>query len=352
MTLQELSEITTRRRVLVTGGAGSVGIEVLKELYEHKTWYEVTVLDRNSPEVLKKLKPFRNSFRLVLGNIYDPAIVRHALSGADFVIHLAAVIPPLADRKPELAERVNIEGTKTLVRLMEEMTPGAFLLYTSSVSVYGDRVYNPWITVEDPLVPSTGDYYAETKIAAERLVRNSRLRWSVFRLSAVLDPGSRLDPLFFHMPLNTSLEMVTTRDTGFALVESMYHQDQIRGKIFNLSGGPDCRTSYRSFLDQVFSIKGLRKQDLPERAFAERNFHCGYFMDSDRLNDILHFQRDSLDTFYNLIRAGESWYSRVLLPIMHKPVKRLLARKSEPFRALKSGRPDQIHRFYYSDSER
>jgi nucleoside-diphosphate-sugar epimerase len=350
MTIQELSDLTAKKRVVVTGGAGSVGLEVLKEMHQHKNWYEVTVLDRNTPEVLRKLKPFRKDFRLVLGNIYDPELAETAVSGAEVVIHLAAVIPPLADRRPELAEKVNISGTATLVKAMEKVAPKAFLIYTSSVSVYGDRVYNPWITVEDPLLPSEGDFYAETKIRAEKIVRSSRLTWSIFRLSAIMDPQSKLDPLFFHMPLNTSLEIATTRDAGFALVEAMYHIDKVRGKIFNLSGGAECRTTYRNFLDNAFKAKGLKTLDLPEKAFAQKNFHCGYFMDSEILDEILHFQRDTLDTYFKMMEKGENWWNRRIFRIFHKQIKGLLVKRSEPLQALHSGQKSKIHHFYYSET--
>ncbi|OFY49384.1 MAG: hypothetical protein A2X22_05840 [Bacteroidetes bacterium GWF2_49_14] len=348
MTLEELSELTTRKRVLVTGGAGSVGLEVLRELYQHKTWYEVTVLDKNSPDILRKLKPYRNEFRIITGNIFDREVVDRATANIDFVIHLAAVIPPLADLKPDLAEKVNIGGTKVLVRSLEKNSPDAFLLFTSSISVYGDRVYNPWITAEDPLLPSEGDYYAETKIRAEKMIRQSRLNWAVFRLSAIMSPDARLDPLFFHMPLDTSLEIATSRDTGFALVEAIYHQDSIRGQVFNLSGGGGCRTTYREFLSNAFRIKGLKKLDFPEAAFAERNFHCGFYTDSDKLESILHFQRDSLETFYGMLESKGSNSTKKLYSLFHTLIKKYLLRKSEPMRALQNGHKPAIHRFYYS----
>lgn len=352
MTLEEINELTPRTRILVTGGSGSVGAEVLEELYLHKHWYDVKVLDRNTPEVLRKLKRYRKDFHLILGDITHSPTVEQAVEGVDFVIHLAAVIPPMADRNPGLAEKVNVEGTLNLIRALEKQSPNAFFLYSSSVSVYGDRVRSPWISVDDPLLPSDGDQYAVTKIQAERLIRSSRLKWSIFRLTAVMGIQTHMDPLFFNMPLDTSLEIATARDTGYAMVEALYHQDEIRGRIFNLAGGPECRASYREFLDHVFRIKGLRGVDFPKRAFAEKNFHCGYFTDSDRLNDILHFQRDSLEDFYHLLETREKGTTRKLVSTFNGLIKRYLVRKSEPLKALRKGNKVHIHRFYYSQVPR
>jgi nucleoside-diphosphate-sugar epimerase len=348
MTLSELSEARPITRVLVTGGAGSVGLEVLKELQLQKKWYDVKVLERNKSAVLRKLKPFRKDFHLILGDLCDPDVLARATADVDFVIHLAAVIPPLADQDPDLAETINVGGTRKLIEAIEKRSPQAFFLFTSSISVYGDRVYNPWITVDDPLLPSDGDEYAETKIRAERIVQKSRLKWSIFRLAAIMGPQTRLDPLFFQMPLDTSLEIASARDTGFAIIESIYHQTELRGKIFNLSGGEKCRSTYREFLLRAFDAMGLRNLDLPDKAFAQRNFHCGNYLDSEILEEILHFQQDSLEDYFQMLTQKSTYAGKVLNFIFQAFIKLFLLTKSEPLRARRTKNLAQISRFFYS----
>ena len=349
MTIDELSELRPITRILVTGGAGSVGIEVLKELHQHKRWYQVKVLDQNKANVLRKLKPYRKDFQLVLGDLCDPVVLQKATQDIDFVIHLAGLIPPLADREPELARKINVDGTRMLIQAVEHQSPAAFFLYTSSISVYGDRVYNPWITVEDPLLPSDGDEYAKTKISAENILMKSRLRWSIFRLSAIMGPQTRLSPLFFHMPLDTSLEIATARDTGFALVEAVYHQSEIKGRIFNLSGGEKCRTTYRDFLTRAFKDMGLQKLDLPENAFAQRNFHCGNYADSDNLDKFLHFQQDTLEDYYRMLEKESTFLSKVAYFLFPEVIKLFLLSKSEPLRAWKKKNNRQFTKFFYAN---
>jgi len=349
MTIHELSELRPVTRVLVTGGAGSVGLEVLKELQQHKKWYQIKVLERNTYEVLRKLKPFRKDVQLILGDINDHAVLEKAAKDVDFVIHLAAVIPPLADRDPELASQVNVAGTRKLVQAIEKHSPGAFFLYTSSISVYGDRVNNPMITVNDPLLPSLGDEYALTKISAEKIIRKSNLQWSIFRLSAIMGPQTRMDPIFFHMPLNTSLEIATARDTGFALVESIYHTGELKGRIFNLSGGESCRTTYREFLNRVFQSMGLDKLHLPEKAFAQKNFHCGYYADAPELQEILHFQEDSLKDYYLELERKNKFMSRLFNSFFRDLIKLFLLSKSEPLHYRRKNKSEQFRRFFFAN---
>jgi nucleoside-diphosphate-sugar epimerase len=348
MTINELSELRSITRILVTGGAGSVGLEVLKELHQHKKWYQVKVLERNTPGVLHKLKPYRKDFQLILGDICDKAVLQKAAADIDFVIHLAAVIPPLADRNPDLAQKTNVDGTRMLIQSVEKQSPSAFFLFSSSISIYGDRVYNPWITVEDPLLPSEGDEYALTKIQAENHLRKSRLKWSIFRLAAIMGPQTRMDPLLFHMPLDTSLEIATARDTGFALVEAIYHQQEIRGKIFNLSGGETCRTTYREFLMNVFRIMGLQKLNLPEKAFAQKNFHCGNYADSGQLEEILHFQQDSLEDYYKILANKSTILPKFISSLFPDLIKLFLLSKSEPLKARRKKNNEQFRRFFFA----
>lgn len=335
----------TIKKVLLTGASGTVGYEVLKQLYELKNEFDITVFDIKSSKTIKKFKPFKEEVNIVYGNISNEADLVDVCHDKDAVIHLAAIIPPLADEKPALSYQVNVVGTENLINLLELHSPNAFFLYSSSISVYGDRLPNPMISVNDKLDPSEGDEYAKTKIAAEKIVQNSQLDWSIFRLTAIMG-GHKISKLMFHQPLKTSLEIASPADTASAFINAIDKQEQVSKQIFNLGGGENCRIVYDDFLSHSFKIYGLGKLDFPSKTFAEKNFHCGYYKDGHELDDILHFRKDTLVDYFNDEENKISPFISKVISIFNKPIKKYLQKQSEPLAAYVNQDEKMIHHYF------
>ncbi len=318
--------------ILLTGAAGAVGLELLKQLYAERERFEITIFELGSVRNKRNLSKFARGIEIVYGDITNFSDIGNTCREKDFVIHLCAVIPPLADKDPELAYKVNVTGTENLIRNLELHSPESFLLYSSSISVYGDRLKDPMIVAEDPLLPSEGDEYAKTKIRAEQIIINSSLDWSIFRLTAIMGKH-KVSELMFHMPLSTKLEICTPEDTGRAFVHALDNRDRISKRIFNLGGGEACRTTYKEFIARSFAILGLGKPSFPVKAFAEKNFHCGFYGDGDELENILHFRKAGLESYYKKLESSTKSRQRILTVIFRGVIKRILLKQSGPYRA-------------------
>lgn len=333
-------------RVLITGGSGTVGQIVLKKLCKNRE-YEVTAFDLKTKQSQKFYKPFQDSIKVCYGDLSNKEDVLSISKKVDFVIHLAAIIPPLADENPSLAHKVNVVGTQNLISSLELHSPDAFFLYASSVSVYGDRLENPLIRVGDLLVPSLGDEYAKTKIKAEKLVQESKLLWSIFRLSAIMGTDNhKISGLMFHMPLSTSLEITTPEDTATAFVNAIAKSELLDQRIFNLGGGEQCRITYQEFLSNSFSIFGLGALDFPEHAFAEKNFHCGFYSDGDELEKILAFRNDTIESYFKKVENSVSLLKKSATHIFSKIIKSYILKQSEPLKAYMEDDDILIQRFF------
>jgi nucleoside-diphosphate-sugar epimerase len=303
--------------VLITGGFGNVGTSTVEACL--KNGDIVTVLESDHPANRRRASHLMRRWsrcgippRIIFGDIRDPATAREAVAAQDAVIHLAALIPPAADRNPEFAWSVNVGGTATLLAACAEESTKPRFVFASSVATYGDRLSDYWIKSSDPLRPSPGDEYGRTKVKAEELVRNSGLPYSILRLSAImsrkkLDP----DPLLFSMPLATKLEICHTEDTGRAFAQAARREEAL-GRVFDIGGGENCRCEYRGFLDRMLRLLGIGgiggKTGLPESAFATSGFHCGWYADSDEAENVLRFRRKTLDDYFREVALETQWF--------------------------------------------
>lgn len=321
-----------KKNILLTGASGTVGLEVLKQLIDKKK-YNVTVFDKENKDSRAKLLPYKDQVNLIFGDI-SVLTDLNAIKNIDFTIHLAAIIPPVADDFPELARKVNLIGTQNLIQQLEKHSPDAFMMYSSSISVYGDRLLNPYINVGDAIQPSEGDYYAVTKIAAEECLQNSQLDYTIFRLAAIMG-NHKISKLMFHQPLDTPLEIATPRDTARAFVNGIEKQHVLSKRIFNLGGGETCRASYKEFLERSFTIFGLGQMNFPKNSFAQKNFHCGYYADGDVLEQIVRFRQDSLEEYFIMEEAKISPVRKLVTSLLRDPIKWFLHKKSEPYQAFK-----------------
>jgi nucleoside-diphosphate-sugar epimerase len=337
-----------KQTILLTGASGEVGFEAFKELFNRRQRYNIRLLNLDHKFERQRFAPYNGQVEIVYGDLRNPDTVQEAVRGVDGVIHAAALIPPLADENPGLARAVNVGGTRSLVAALTEQNPAARLVYTSSISVYGDRVENPQIRVGDPLEPSDGDEYAKTKVQAEELIQASGLKWTILRLSGILTERLHIQPLMFHMPLNTALEWCHSSDAGLALVQALEHEG-VLGRIFNLGGGDACRISAREFLYKMLPLFGVDAEALPEQAFATRNFHSGDYADGDELDALLDFRRKTLTDYFEMAKKRISPASRALVRMIPNFIVRAyFTAISDPLKAIRRGDAELIRRYFGS----
>ncbi len=154
-------------RILVTGGSGFVGANLVNTLLDRG--YQVRSLDR-VPSPL----PQHPHLEVLQGDICDSAVCAAAVDGIDTVFHTAAVIDlmggaSVTDEYRQRSFSVNVGGTENLVRAGQAAGVRRFV-YTSSNSVVvgGQNIVNGDETL--PYTTRFNDLYTETKVAAERFV--------------------------------------------------------------------------------------------------------------------------------------------------------------------------------------
>jgi nucleoside-diphosphate-sugar epimerase len=128
-------------RVLVTGGAGFIGSNLVRACLEDGE--SVRVLDDFSTGRRENLSAIREDVEIVEGSVVDLAAVREAVRGCDVVFHLAALPSvPLSVEDPVRTHAVNATGTLHVLEAAREIGVDR-VVYASSCSVYGDRPKPP-----------------------------------------------------------------------------------------------------------------------------------------------------------------------------------------------------------------
>lgn len=157
------------KRILVTGGAGFIGSNLVEKLLA--SGHQVRVLDNFSTGKRENLAEFTRhpAFELIEGDIRNMDDCRRAAEEMEYVFHEAALgSVPRSIKDPATSTAVNISGFVNMLFAAYEAGAKRFI-YASSSSVYGDCTDSP--KVEDrtgsPLSP-----YALTKSVNEQFAAN------------------------------------------------------------------------------------------------------------------------------------------------------------------------------------
>ncbi len=337
-----------------------MGGEAFKALLRRRDKYDIVLLLRPSTKNKRAFKRYegQEGLRIVWGDLRNPVDVLEAVNGADHVLHPGAFISPAADYNPPRCRRINLGGTENIIAAIKKQPnngDNVRLVYIGSVAEYGDRLPPvQWIKVGDPLKPSVGDFYATTKIAAERAVIESGLKyWASMRQTFIAIPNvySLMDPIMFHQPPNTHIELITSADAGYGLVQTLECPDEFYGRVYNMGGGPSCRFIYSDYLERFFKIFGLGdyRKIMPRNWFGIRNFHCGWYEDSWVLNKYLGHWRHSYEDQVKQVEDTIPLYLKLGSSIAPTfVVKAFMKRLADPLHWIENNDEEKIKAFFGS----
>ena len=174
------------KKVLVTGAAGTVGLQTIRFLLSEGK-YEITALELKNKHNYKRLKHFRKRINIVFGDVNDDSIIDALVKTHDVVIHLAGVLPPFANIREDLCKEIDYKGTQNVVDAISNYNPSCYLLYASSTSVYGFHDNVKLLNVKSDCKYDSYDFYSKYKLKAEKYIQKNIKNYSIFRLAYVLD---------------------------------------------------------------------------------------------------------------------------------------------------------------------
>lgn len=166
--------------VLITGGAGFIGSSLAAKLAEHNHVRVLDILRRNA---LSQAGLDRHpNIELIVGDVRDMTAVRRAVTGCDYVIHMASIAGvDTVLKNPVITMEISLEGTMNVLRAANDCTGIKRVIDFSTSEVFGSYAFR----VREADVTSLGAVgearwtYAVSKLATEHLAHNY---WKQFDL--------------------------------------------------------------------------------------------------------------------------------------------------------------------------
>lgn len=315
--------------ILVTGGLGNIGRNVVEELI--KLYYNVVIFDKLTKKTIKIHKKLskKYSYTVHWGDITSRESILPALANIDAIVHLVAILPPISEINPDLAYKVNVLGTKNLIAEAEKSNPNIHLIYSSSFTIYEPRMdKKPPLKVQDPIKAT--DNYSFHKVEAEKIILGSKLNYTIIRFGAVLPLdvlGEGIDSYVFRIPLDQRIHFIHHHDAALALVHALERKKY--NKIFLGGGGNDCKLLQGDLLRRSLEASGIGM--FPEKAFKKAKQPCDYvyfdWMDTEESEKELQFQQLTYEDYINDLRNFLG-YKRHVARLFSPIVKYILLKKS------------------------
>ena len=285
------------KKVLVTGAAGSIGAYVIKYLLSEGK-YEITALDLKNKNTQKKLKRYRKRINIIYGDVNDSILMEALVKDHDYIIHLASVMPPLGDFSEKAGEIIDYFGTENIIKAINYYNSDCFLIYASTTSLYGNKIN---VNVKEKINEKELTYYSLNKYKTEQLIKKKLKNFTIFRLPLVLN-NIENEPFIYHIKKNSKVEVTTNFDAAYAFVKAIDYKKELNKKIFNVGMGINGRVKYDDILKKILINYGISFKYVLSRIFLEKTYTSPILEDSNELENIIHYQNDSIYNYFKRIK--------------------------------------------------
>lgn len=277
-------------RILVTGGAGRLGSELIKLITSEGDSAVAFDLPQASWEAIQGI----SGVEVFHGDVTNSSHISEACADVDAVFHLAAILPPNSEANRDLTMKVNVEGTRKIVETLglHQNTP---MVFASSISTYGITAEEePPIREDHPLMPHNN--YSESKIEAERLIRYSGVPHTILRIAPISVADIVELPETIPYRGDQRVEFVNVTDAARALLSAFENQGAL-GEVYNIAGGASWRMRGREYITRFYGALGVEIEPRFSGEFTALDWY-----DTSR-SRFLGYQKITFNEFLTMLRS-------------------------------------------------
>jgi UDP-N-acetylglucosamine 4,6-dehydratase/5-epimerase len=178
-----IKKLLTKKVILVTGGAGSIGSELVKKLLEFPI-ASVRVLDINEHALFQLNRKINDDrFRPLLGNILNLDRLEMAAKDVDIVIHMAAIKNiEISEFNPIETIDTNVNGITNIIKVIMRTNPEKFLNISTDKAADPSTLYGATKNLAEHVVSWAGAHIPTTKFASVRFGNVFETRGNVFEI--------------------------------------------------------------------------------------------------------------------------------------------------------------------------
>lgn len=159
--------VINQKTVFVTGGTGKIGHFLVPQLVSHGFYVKMLIRKQNTSWAKV------DNIQTIEGDILEHDIIRKAIEECDYLFHLA-VYQNINDKRKDLFQRVNVEGTKTVLNSSINSSHLKKIIYVSTAMVFEEteKLERDEGWIQKTSYPN--DNYLQTKIEALAFVRQMK----------------------------------------------------------------------------------------------------------------------------------------------------------------------------------
>ena len=309
------------KKVVVMGAAGAVGFEAANNLIKSEK-YEVTLVDLNNKSSKRRLKRFEKKANVVYGDVMDNTLLEKLVTTNDVIIYLVSIMPPFSNINTGISDAIEYNSIKEIEKNINKYRPECHLIYCSDTTIYKSNEKNKF-TIRSKVELDDENYYNNTKIKCEKLIKSKIKNYTILRLPFVLS-SIKNEPFMFNVNKKDVISCITDWDAGRLFANSVEHLKEINNKIYNIDCGDEFHFLFKDLIRDVIKRYGISKRMIVYKLFIYKKYYSPICKDGGDYSKIDDFSFDKYENYLGRIayiskkRFIKKFFGRIYLFLFNR----------------------------------